>query len=105
MKGGVWLLLIPLWALCYWRVGIGLPETRWYVFAALLVAITETDMRAKLIPDRITFPGTALGIGFAAFYGLHGIGMAALGAAAGFLVLEGFRRLMSRMASGVLDSE
>ena len=94
-----WLLLLALWALVYWRSGLGMDQARWYVLALLLVVITETDMRAKLIPDRVTYPGTVLGLGLNALGGMEALGMAAAGAAVGFVVLEGFRRLMGRLAT------
>jgi prepilin signal peptidase PulO-like enzyme (type II secretory pathway) len=83
----------------YWRVGIGLAEAKWYVLAALLVAITETDLRAKLIPDKITYPGTAVGLAFGLFSGGRPFAMAIAGAVVGFVALEAFRRLMSRLAT------
>jgi leader peptidase (prepilin peptidase)/N-methyltransferase len=90
------------------------PAPPWFILTALLVGITGTDFLAKLIPNRITFPGTAIGIvasavwpgAVAALLGqerlldaiglapnlLGGLVLGVLGAAAGFLVLEIFRR-------------
>ena len=92
------LLVVPLWALVYWREGLRFDAFKWYLLAPLLVAITQTDLRAKLIPDRVTFPGTVAGL-LLALPGTHALGMALAGAAVGFLVLEGFRRLMGRIAT------
>lgn len=91
----LWLLAVPLCALVYWREG----GVKGYVLAALLVAVTETDLRAKLIPDKFTFPGTAAGILLAIPDGTRMVGMAIAGAFVGFLVLEAFRRVMGRLAT------
>jgi len=92
------LLVVPLWALVYWRAGLPIDALKWYLLAALLVAITETDLRAKLIPDKITFPGTIAGL-LLALPGTRALGMALAGAAVGFFVLEIFRRVMGRIAT------
>lgn len=90
------------------------PAPPWFLLTALLAGITGTDFLAKLIPNRITFPGTAIGVvasavwpaGIADLLGqqrildalgvapglLGGLVLGVLGAAAGFLVLEIFRR-------------
>ena len=93
------LLALPLWALVYWQLGLTGAAVKWYVLAGLLVAITEVDIRAKLIPDVITFPGTAAGILLALPGGTRGLGMALAGAAVGLVVLETFRRIMGRLAT------
>ena len=95
----VWSLVVPLWVLVYVRAGFGWAQLRWYVLAALLVAITETDLRAKLIPDKVTIPGAAVGLVFGLFSGGRPFAMAIAGAVVGFVVLEGFRRFMSRLAT------
>ena len=84
------------------------PAPPWFLLALLLAAIAGTDFYCKLIPDRITFPGVALGVVVSAIwpagitslvghhdllrgFGLHAsmggaITLSLLGAAAGFLV-------------------
>ena len=39
----------------------------WWVFTTLLLAISATDYLVKLIPDRLTFAGTVLAIGWNSF--------------------------------------
>ncbi len=107
------LLTATLFAITAWQTPT-LPP--WVVFVTLLCAITSTDFLCKLIPDRVTFPGAFLGIVFSWVYWptIHGhlnhgnmaalVGVApgpvaglvlgAMGAAVGFGVLEGFRRVM-----------
>ena len=99
-----------LFALAGWHV-----ETLF--FGALLLAVLTADFRYKLIPDKVTFPGTIVGIlassVWPAFITTHfrqdvlskvigvpgGFPLALAGAAAGFAVFEVFRRVMSRIAS------
>ncbi len=90
--------------------------------AVLLLAVTAADVHSKLIPDFLTFPGTVLGIvlntvqpdGIVAalsqrhvLHTLHlpilegpaaGAALALIGAALGFGLLEGFRRLVIVLA-------
>ncbi len=92
----------------------------WYLFTALLVAITATDMLAKIIPDRISYPGTLLGViastvwptdicGFLHhpdLLALVGLGsghvggalLSVTGAAVAFVLFESLRRVMSALA-------
>jgi len=95
------------------RAGAAWP---WYLFVALLAAMTATDLLAKLIPDRVTFPGTVLGIvastvepraieGWFQHRALvdaigfgGGFTLAVLGAALGFLFFETARRLLGVVA-------
>jgi len=102
----------------FWLAG---PNPAALVFSGLLLAVLVTDFRYKLIPDRITFPGTAIGIvasgiwptfivatfrqdlllktiGMSSGF-VGGMTLAIAGAAFGFLVFEGFRRVMSRLAN------
>ena len=39
----------------------------WWIFTVLLLAISATDYLVKLIPDRLTFSGTVLAIGWNSF--------------------------------------
>ena len=91
------------------------------VYSTFLLAILTADFRYKLIPDKVTFPGTAAGILTSALapawivvqfrqellvktVGLSGgsgggLVLGVAGALFGFAVFEGFRRIMSRIAS------
>jgi leader peptidase (prepilin peptidase)/N-methyltransferase len=95
------------------------------VLAALLVATVATDVYRKILPDVLTFGGTIIGLGFSAWRPepleaflsqwltldalhlsrtlaapLRGLVLALVGAAAGYLLLNGFRLLMA-LATGV----
>lgn len=102
----------------FWVAGL---DPAALIFSGLLLAVLVTDFRYKLIPDRITFPGTAIGIVasgiWPAFIGatfrqdlllktvglssgvVGGMTLAIAGAAFGFVAFEGFRRVMSRIAT------
>ncbi|MHC4451743.1 MAG: prepilin peptidase [Planctomycetota bacterium] len=99
-----------LFGLAGWRVEA-------LVYSTLLMAVLTADFRYKLIPDKVTYPGTAVGIlvsilwpGFiTTHFQQHlllktigasgGFPLALGGALVGFAVFEGFRRIMSRIAS------
>jgi prepilin signal peptidase PulO-like enzyme (type II secretory pathway) len=86
-------------------------------YSTFLLGVLTADFRYKLIPDRVTFAGTAVGLVVSAirpeFITGHfrqdvlveltgipgGFPVALLGAIVGFAVFEGFRRVMSRLAS------
>jgi len=100
--------------------GFGLDAGKWFLFVALLAAVTSADFLAKLIPDRITFPGAGIGLiysavapddicGFLHHTGIlgvmglspgHGGGLllALLGALIAFGVLQLFRGVFGRIA-------
>ena len=102
-----------------WKIGFDARGVPVYLYTVAFVGILVTDIRYKLIPDRITFPCTGLGMlasaiwpGFvcshfgqqwwldlismkADFAGGFALGL--LGAGIGFGVFEGMRRIMGRL--------
>jgi len=104
-----------------WRVGFEVARIPVYVFCAALLATMVTDFRYKLIPDRVTFPGTAFGVVASALWPawigstfhqdvilgwmgieqelLGGFALGLGGAAFGFFFFEGTRRFMGRLAN------
>jgi leader peptidase (prepilin peptidase)/N-methyltransferase len=50
--------------LVLWRLGPTWDGLRAFVFLALLIAVTFTDFEERMIPDRITLPGAAVGLLF-----------------------------------------
>lgn len=106
--------------------GLAVPQLAWYVFLTLLLAICATDYLVKLIPDRLTFPGTLVGLAYNTAFPEHllslpghrlsgqllaqltgldpsspwlGGWLALGGALVGFGVLEAIRRLLGMAAS------
>jgi leader peptidase (prepilin peptidase)/N-methyltransferase len=51
-----------LWALVYWRFGMGWHLPVYFVFMSSLIAITFIDLDFQIIPDSITLPGIPLGL-------------------------------------------
>ena len=53
-----------LFLACYWYFGLTLSTLKYCVFAFLLLGLIFTDAETKLLPDKMTLPGVALGIVF-----------------------------------------
>lgn len=53
-----------LFVACYWHFGLTLSTLKYCVFAFLLLGLIFTDAETKLLPDKMTLPGLALGLIF-----------------------------------------
>ena len=51
-----------LFVACYLVFGITAEGLKWAVFAALVVVLTVTDFRERILPDRVNFVGLGLGL-------------------------------------------
>lgn len=49
---------------CYWYFGLTLSTLKYCVFSFLLLGLIFTDAETKLLPDKMTLPGLALGVVF-----------------------------------------
>ncbi len=49
---------------CYWYFGLTLSTLKYCTFAFLLLGLIFTDAETKLLPDKMTLPGLALGVVF-----------------------------------------
>ena len=49
---------------CYWYFGYTLATVKYCVLAFLLLGLIFTDAETKLLPDKLTLPGLALGLVF-----------------------------------------
>ncbi len=113
---------------CYLAFGLTVEAAKWAVFSALLVVLTITDLRERLLPDPVNFFGLGAGLLFS-FFTTPVDGAAAwianrwfafpppqpvlsfadalLGAAAGsgllWVVAEGYFRLRGREGMGLGD--
>jgi leader peptidase (prepilin peptidase)/N-methyltransferase len=58
------LLTGALFLACYWYFGLTLATLKYCVFAFLLLGLIFTDAETKLLPDKLTLPGLALGLIF-----------------------------------------
>jgi leader peptidase (prepilin peptidase)/N-methyltransferase len=113
---------------CYLVFGPTIDALKWAVFAALLVVLTITDLRERILPDEVNFFGLGAGLLFSLFTkSLDGTALwlanrwfafppppaalsfidAVLGAAAGsgllWIVAEGYFRLRGREGMGLGD--
>jgi leader peptidase (prepilin peptidase) / N-methyltransferase len=52
---------------CYLEFGISEATVKWLFFVCLIVILTVTDLRVRLLPDLVTWPGFAVGLVFSAF--------------------------------------
>lgn len=58
------LINAALWLACYWHFGPTLATVKYSTFSFLLLGLIFTDAETKLLPDRLTLPGLALGLIF-----------------------------------------
>jgi len=128
MYPAVELLTGILFLACYFVFGPTVDALKWAVFAALLVVLTVTDLRERILPDEVNFFGLGAGLLFSFFTRpLDGTALwlanrlfefpppqralsfadAALGAIAGsgllWIVAEGYFRLRGREGMGLGD--
>ena len=113
---------------CYLVFGLTVDALKWAVFAALLVVLTITDLRERILPDEVNFFGLGAGLLFSLFTkSLDGTALwlasrwfefpppqmalsffdAVLGALAGsgllWIVAEGYFRIRGREGMGLGD--
>jgi len=128
MYPAVELLTGLLFLACYFVFGLTVDALKWAVFAALLVVLTVTDLRERILPDEVNFFGLGAGLLFSFFTkSLDGTALwlanrwfdfpppqmalsfadAVLGAVAGsgllWLVAEGYFRIRGREGMGLGD--
>jgi leader peptidase (prepilin peptidase)/N-methyltransferase len=128
MYPAVELLTGLLFLACYYAFGLTVDALKWAVFAALLVDLTITDLRERILPDVVNFFGLGVGLLFSFFTtSMDGTAMwianrwfdfpppqpvlsfvdAILGAVAGsgllWVVAEGYFRLRGREGMGLGD--
>src|ERR1700720_392517 len=128
MYPAVELLTGILFLACYFIFGLTVDGLKWAVFAALLVVLTITDLRERILPDEVNFFGLGAGLLFSFFTkSLDGTAQwlagrwfdfpppqialsfadAALGALAGsgllWIVAEGYFRIRGREGMGLGD--
>lgn len=51
-----------LFLACYLVFGLNAEALKWAIFAALMVVLTITDLRERILPDKVTFAGLGLGL-------------------------------------------
>ena len=58
------LLTGALFLACYWYFGLTLSTLKYCVFGFLILGLIFTDAETKLLPDKLTLTGLALGVAF-----------------------------------------
>ncbi len=56
-----------LFVICYLLFGLSLATAKWSVLSALLVVLTATDIRERILPDVVNLTGFVIGILFSLF--------------------------------------
>jgi leader peptidase (prepilin peptidase)/N-methyltransferase len=65
------LLTAVLFLACYWRFGPTLVTLKYCIFGFLLLGLIFTDAETKLLPDKLTLPGLAIGVVFSLLVPVH----------------------------------
>lgn len=65
------LLTAALFVACYSDFGLTLATVKYCVFGFLLLGLIFTDAETKLLPDKLTLPGLALGLAFSLLVPVH----------------------------------
>lgn len=61
------LLTALLFVACYLAFGASFEALKWAVFSSLLIVLTITDVRERILPDKVNFAGLGLGIALSFF--------------------------------------
>jgi leader peptidase (prepilin peptidase) / N-methyltransferase len=56
-----------LFVACYLEFGVSQATVKWLFFTCLIIVLTITDLRVRLLPDLVNWPGAAAGLFFSAF--------------------------------------
>lgn len=56
-----------MFVVCYLEYGLTLATLKWLVFTCLIIVLTITDLRVRLLPDLVNWPGFVIGLCFSAF--------------------------------------
>ncbi len=51
-----------LFLFCYLAFGLSLATLKWIIFSAIIVVLIFTDLRERILPDKINFPGFIIGL-------------------------------------------
>jgi len=70
-----------LFLACYWYFGLTLATLKYCAFGFLLLGLIFTDAETKLLPDKMTLPGLALGLVFSLIVPVNDLASQFLGSA------------------------
>ena len=54
-----------IFVLTYYEYDLSLLTLKWLIFSCLIIVLVVTDLRVRLLPDLVNFPGLAMGLVFA----------------------------------------
>jgi leader peptidase (prepilin peptidase)/N-methyltransferase len=86
-----------LFVACYLEFGLTQTAVKWLFFTSLIIVLTITDLRVRMLPDVANWPGFVAGLFFSAFVPLND-------GSAAYLCAALFRRTPSRPVQGLLDA-
>jgi leader peptidase (prepilin peptidase)/N-methyltransferase len=86
-----------LFVACYLSFGLTVETFKWLFFCCIIIILTITDLRVRLLPDAVTLPGFIAGLIFAYFVP-SGDGTAIL------LNVRLFHGLLPERAVGIVDA-
>ena len=85
-----------LFVAAFLEYGITQATVKWLFFTCLILILTITDLRVRLLPDVVTLPGFAAGLLFSLF-------VPPMDGSAGALSWRFFHEHLSQHAAGILD--
>jgi leader peptidase (prepilin peptidase)/N-methyltransferase len=86
-----------LFVACYLEFGLTQTAVKWLFFTCLIVVLTITDLRIRILPDLVNWPGFAAGVFFSAVVPPND-------GTAVWLYTTTFHRMPQAWALGLLDS-
>jgi leader peptidase (prepilin peptidase)/N-methyltransferase len=85
-----------LFVACYLEFGLTQTAVKWLFFTSLIVVLTITDLRVRILPDVVNWPGFVAGLFFSTFVPPND-------GSAAYLCAALFHRTPARPALGLLD--
>jgi leader peptidase (prepilin peptidase) / N-methyltransferase len=86
-----------LFVACYLEFGITQSAVKWLFFTCLIIVLTVTDLRVRILPDLVNWPGFAAGVFFSAIVPPND-------GTALWLYMSLFHRMPRIWVAGLLDS-
>lgn len=86
-----------LFVACYMEFGLTQATVKWLFFTSLIIILTITDLRVRILPDVVNWPGFVAGVFFSAFVPPND-------GSAAYLAGALFHRALPHPAEGALDA-
>jgi leader peptidase (prepilin peptidase)/N-methyltransferase len=85
-----------LFVACYLEFGLTQAAVKWLFFTSLIIVLTITDLRVRMLPDVVNWPGFAIGLFFSSFVPPND-------GSAAYLCTTLLHRIPPRPVEGLLD--